>query len=284
MIALLIVAMAGAGGVEGLTTGPAVQVADGFKFTEGPVWLPTEEWVFSDIPQDAIFKADKSVFRQPSGKSNGLGLDLEGRLIACEHGNRRVTRTEKDGTITVLADKYQGKRLNSPNDMTVRSDGTIYFTDPPYGLAKEDAELTFCGVYAISPDGSLAMLFDGFSHPNGLALSPDEKTLYLGNSQAGLVYAFDVGEDGSLSNGRQFAAFKTPDGMKMDAKGNLWSSSADGIRVYAPSGTLLGIVDVGGKATNCAFGGKDMKTLFVTTPNAVYTVPCAVKGLRPGHK
>lgn len=261
-----------------LMVGPVETVADGFQFTEGPVWVPGTGLLFSDIPADTIYKADKSVFRNPSGKSNGLALDKEGRLLACEHWNRRVTRTEKDGTITVLADSFLGKKFNSPNDLTVRSDGTIFFSDPPYGLEERERELPFSGVYAISPKGEVSLLCVQFKYPNGLAFSPDEKTLYIGDSKAGYIHAFDVADDGSLDRCRLFAENVGPDGMKMDAQGNLWTSANDGIRVYAPDGTLLQTMPFPEKPANCAFGDDDGKTLYVTARKGLYRVRCAVSG------
>lgn len=268
---------------ESLTARPVEMVADGLKFTEGPVWLPGEGLIFSDIPADTIYRADKTVFRQPSGKSNGLALDTQGRLIACEHGNRRVTRTETDGTITVLADRYLGRKLNSPNDLVVRSDGTIFFSDPPYGLEKRERELPFNGVYAILPDGQIKLLSVYFKRPNGLALSPDEKTLYIGDSGGGFIQVFDVARDATLSNSRLLDEGVGPDGMKMDERGRLWTSAHDGIRVYTPDGTLLQTIAFPEQPANCGFGDEDGKTLYVTARHGLYKVRCTVAGLRPAR-
>ena len=277
---LLCVLVAGAG--ESLVAGPIERVLTDLQFSEGPVWLPGEGLIFSDIPADTIYRADKSVFRTPSGKSNGLALDGEGRLIACEHGNRRVSRTEKGGRITVLADQYLGRKLNSPNDVVVRSDGTIFFTDPPYGLEKREAELPFSGVYGIAPDGKLTLLSVYFKHPNGVALSPDEKTLYVADSGASFIEAFDAAPDGSLENARLFAKDVDPDGLKMDERGNLWVAAADGIRVYRSDGALVETVKFPEQPANCAFGGDDGKTLYVTARHGLYKIRCAVKGARQG--
>jgi len=269
--------------IEGLTTGRVELVADGFQFTEGPVWLPENRLIFSDIPADTIYYGDKTVFRKPSGKSNGLTLDHEGRLIACEHWNRRVTRTEKDGTVNVLADAYNGKKLNSPNDAVVRTDGRVFFTDPPYGLEGRDKELDVHGVYTINPDGSLILLVDDFDRPNGIALSPDQKTLYVSDSRAGHIRAFDVAEDGTVSNGRVFCDVQGPDGMAIDTDGRVWSTSADAIRVFNPDGSAAGVIETEKTPANCAFGGNDFKTLYITARDAVYKVSCTVAGWRPGH-
>ena len=265
-----------------LVQGPVETVATGLGFSEGPLWIPGKGLVFSDIPADAICSADKTVFRKPSGQSNGLTLDREGRLIACEGGNRRVTRTEANGAITVLAEQYLGRKLNSPNDVVVRSDGTIFFTDPPYGLEGREAELPFSGVYAIAPDGNLKLLSVYFKFPNGLAFSPDEKTLYVGDSGSGFIEAFDVQKDGALTNARTFATDVGPDGMKMDEQGNLWTSAKDGIRVYRPSGERVTTIAFPEQPANCAFGDDDGKTLYVTARHGLYKVRCTVRGIRPG--
>jgi len=260
-------------------TGPVETVAEGFQFTEGPVWLTSGELVFSDIPADTIYRTDKSAFRKPSGKSNGLTLDTEGRLIACEHWNRRVTRTEADGTITVLAENYDGKKLNSPNDVVVRSDGIIYFTDPPYGLEGREQEQPCQGVYSIAPDGTLALLVDDFIKPNGIGLSPDEKTLYVADTEGNHIRAFDVAEDGSIGNGRVFCELPYPDGMAIDTKGYVWSTAGDGVRVISPAGELVHTVTVPQGPANCAFGGEDGKTLYITARTGLYKVRVATPGI-----
>lgn len=271
------------GAEDALTVGPVEAVATGFQFSEGPVWLPGTGLVFSDIPADTIYKTDRTEFRKPSGKSNGLTADREGRLIACEHLNRRVTRTEKDGTVTVLAEQYLGRKLNSPNDVVVRSDGTIFFTDPPYGLEGREAELPFTGVYCITPEGELRLLSVYFRNPNGLAFSPDEKTLYIADSGEGFIEAFDIGKDGILRNARLFCKdIVSPDGMKVDADGRVWTTAQDGVRVYRPNGELVATIPFPEQPANCAFGDEDAKTLYVTARHGLYKVRCTVKGLRPG--
>lgn len=267
---------------EELATGPVELVAEGFEFTEGPVWSAKEGVLFSDIPADLIYRADKTVFRKPSGKSNGLTFDRQGRLIACEHWNRRVTRTEVDGSIMVLADSHDGKKLNSPNDVVVRSDGSIFFTDPTYGLEGRPAELDFSGVYLIRPDGTVRLLTSEFKYPNGLAFSPDETTLYIGDSGEGLVRSYAVAPDGTLGNGRLFCTVPAPDGMKMDSRGRLWVTARDGVRVYRPTGEQAGIIEFPEQPANCAFGDEDMKTLYVTARHGLYKVRCGVAGLGPG--
>ena len=261
--------------------GPVEKVAEGFQFTEGPVWHPKEGWLFSDIPADTIYRADKSVFRQPSGRSNGLAVDATGRLLACEGGEgggKRVTRTEPDGTITVLADTYLGRRFNSPNDLVIRSDGRIYFTDPAYGVEGADRELPYTGLYAIAPDGKVELVFVLFQRPNGVELAPDEKTLYLSDAGANEVLAFDVAADGQLSNVRPFCRPPHPDGVAVDAKGNLWAGCKDGVHVYGPDGAERTVIPMPAAVTNCNFGDADRRTLFMTTAKAVYKVRTGIAG------
>jgi gluconolactonase len=267
-----------AGFAAGFTEGQPEQVRSGHKFTEGPLYMPEGHLLFSDIPAHRIYKEYGTVFREESGYSNGLTLDREGRLIAAEH-KRRVSRTEKDGTIVTLAEAYEGKKLNSPNDVIVRSDGTIFFTDPPYGGNK--VELDFNGVYKIAPDGALSLLVKDFIKPNGLALSPDEKTLYVADTEGSHLRAFDVAEDGSLSNGRVLCEVPGPDGIKVDTQGNIWATAGDGVRVISPTGELLDTVVFPEKPANCCFGGVDGKTLYVTARTGVYKIRTTVEGIRP---
>lgn len=285
MVQLILLSVASLGGNPGqFVEGAPEIVLDGLEFSEGPVWIPGEGLIFSDIPADTIYRADKTVFRRPSGKSNGLTLDNEGRLIACEHGNRRVTRTEPGGAVTVLADRYLGRKFNSPNDVVVRSDGALFFTDPPYGLEGREPELPFAGVYCIAPDGEVKLLSVYFQRPNGLAFSPDEKTLYIGDSGAGFIHAFEVAHDGALSKMRLLAEGVGPDGMKVDQTGNLWTSAKDGMRVYSPGGALLATIPFPEQPANCAFGGEDGKTLYVTARHGLYQIRCKAPGILPGPK
>ena len=268
------------------------KVAEGFKFTEGPVWYPEGFLLFSDIPENTIYQwqpnQEVNIFRNPSGNANGNTLDLEGRLITGEHSNRRVSRTEKDGKIVTLVDKYNGKRLNSPNDLVVKSDGSIYFTDPPYGIKSEQEELGFYGVYRIAPDGQLSLLVDDFVRPNGIAFSPDETKLYVNDSEKGHIRIFDVKSDGTLENGKIFAELKdpnkagVPDGMKVDLQGNIYSTGPGGVWVFSASGKLLGIIAVPERVTNLAWGNDDYKTLYLTASKSLYRITLKVTGVRPG--
>ncbi len=278
----VIIAMAAMTNPDALTAGDILQEATDCGFTEGPVCLPDGTVLFSDIPADTIYRQDKSIYRSPSGKSNGLTLDREGRLIACEHWNRRVTRTETDGAITVLADAYEGKRFNSPNDVVIDAQGRVYFTDPTYGLEGREAELDFSGVYMIDQNGAVLLLSTEFTAPNGLAFSPDEKLLYVADSQDDLVRVYPVGPDGLLGEGKLFCEVKGPDGMKMDVEGRLWISSGDGMAVFAPDGSPVGVIPFPEQPANCAFGGSDGKTLYVTARTSLYSVPTTVAGIRPG--
>ena len=272
------------------------RLATGFLFTEGPVWDAANGCLFfSDIPGNKIRKwtPDKGieVIREPSGKSNGLTLDKQGRLLACEHANRRVSRAEKDGTVVTIADKYEGKRLNSPNDVVAKSDGSVYFTDPPFGLTVEfgapgERELTFQGVYRLSPDGeTLTLLVDDFQGPNGLAFSPDESLLYIDDSALVHVRVFDVNPDGTISNGRMFAELQgdekgTTDGMKVDSAGNIYITGPGGIFVYDPSGEELGRIDIPEVAANMAWGDEDWKSLYITASTSLYRIRLGIEGIR----
>ena len=267
-----------------LTVGEVQVAGEGFQFTEGPLWIRGTGLIFSDIPANTVYRLDKSVAREPSGNSNGLTLDREGRLISCEHGNRRVSRVEKDGSITVIADNYQGKKLNSPNDAAVRSDGMIFFTDPPYGLAGREAELDINGVYSVVPGSAAKLLVDDFTRPNGIAFSPDEKTLYVADTQEGHIRAFDVAADGSLSGGRKLADVPTPDGICVDEDGRVWSSSSLGVVVVDASGARVQTIAFPQTPANVAFGGDDGKTLYATARTAVYKIQTTVTGVMPGPK
>lgn len=283
MLGLLVLIVLNASDSD-LIAGPVEVVAEGFQFTEGPVWLPREGLLFSDVPADTIYRADKSVFRSPSGQSNGLTLDPQGRLVVCQHQARCVTRMEADGGETVLAERFEGKRFNSPNDVVVRSDGAVFFTDPPYGLKGglqgPDAELDFCGVFCIAPDGTVRLLARDFKKPNGIALSPDEKTLYVADTDGGHIRAFDVADDGALGNDRIFFHVTHPDGMAVDERGNIWTTGGKTVTVVNPRGEQLQQVEFPLIPSNCTFGGEDGKVLFVTARTAVYKVPTTVAGLR----
>jgi gluconolactonase len=282
-----------AAGIDALVEADTLeQIATGFSFTEGPVWHPDGYLLFSDIPGNTIHKwlPDGSVetFRSPSGHANGLIFDRQGRLIACEHSNRRVSRTEPDGTIVTLVSEYDGSRLNSPNDAVVKSDGSIYFTDPPFGLTADYGipgiqELPFEGVFRLSPDGETLELLETELFPNGLAFSPDEKVLYVMAQEPGRIYAYDVQPDGLLANRRVFTDLSAfPDGMKVDIMGNLYvTNNSLAVQVYDSEGMHLGDIVTPEPASNCGFGGDNNCTLFITADTSVYRVQMKVQGALP---
>lgn len=268
------------------------KLASGFKFTEGPLWHPRGFLLFSDIPENTIYKLNANkkaeVFRRPSGNTNGNTMDREGRLISAQH-DRRVTRMLEDGRVVTLVERYQGKRLNSPNDVVVKSDdGSIYFTDPPYGISVQQEELGFYGVYRLAKDGKLTLLVKDFLRPNGIAFSPDEKKLYVDDSEKGHIRVFDVQPDGTLANGRVFAELKdpskqgVPDGMKVDVQGNVYSTGPGGVWIFSPSGNLLGRIVLPETATNLGWGDSDYKTLYITAGTSIYRIRLKVAGVRPG--
>jgi gluconolactonase len=274
----------------------------GARWTEGPVWFGDLNCLlFSDIPNQRILRwspddlggGGVSVFRQPSNFANGHTRDRQGRLVSCEHGTRRVTRTEPDGSVTVIADAYAGKRLNSPNDVVVHSDGSIWFTDPTYGILSDyegfqsAQEQKAQNVFRVDPsNGSIESVVDDFVQPNGLAFSPDEKRLYVADSAASHddsaprhIRVFDV-EGGRLKSGRVFAHIDKgiPDGMRCDKSGRVWSSAADGVHCFAPDGTLLGKVLVPETVSNLTFGGPRRNRMFITATTSLYAVYLTTNG------
>ena len=280
----------------------------GLRWGEGPVWFGDGRYLlFSDIPNNRMVRWDEvtgkaSVFRQPSGWSNGNARDTQGRLVTCEGGNRRVIRTEFGGEITVLADSFEGKKLNSPNDITVSSDGSIWFTDPPFQIAnsydgeKAEQELEHQGVYRITPDGELTLAIEDLQGPNGLAFSPDEKRLYVVEGRAKpnrLVWAYDVGQDGSPSNKRKHIEALNHgalDGIACDVDDNLWcgwgstgapegdSEALDGVMVFNPGGDPIGHIHLPERCANLCFGGQHGNRLFMAGSHSLYSVFVNTRG------
>ena len=285
------------------------KLAEGFQFTEGPIWMKNGDFLFTDPNANKIYKyaakGTLSVLKNNSGYSgkdiaeygqpgsNGLTLDPQGRLTINEHGNRRVTRVEKDGRLTVLADNYEGKRLNSPNDLIYRSDGALFFTDPPFGLPKfyDDPrkQLPFSGVFALYK-GQLKLVSTDLKGPNGIAFSPDEKYLYVGNwdPEKKIVMRYEVNPDATLSNGKVFFDMTSApgedaiDGIKVDEQGNLYVSGPGGLWVISSAGKHLGTIVAPKHPHNLAWGGEDGKTLYLTAQDKLYRMPLKIPGIRPG--
>ncbi|GHD83215.1 SMP-30/gluconolactonase/LRE family protein [Streptomyces goshikiensis] len=272
----------------------------GCRWAEGPIYLPAaRQLIWSDIPNDRMLRWDEetgavSLFRRSAGHTNGNTLDREGRLITCEQGNRRVTRTEHDGTVTVLADRWQGKRLNSPNDAAVKSDGSIWFSDPDFGITSDyegyraESEIGSNNVYRVDPaTGEVRLVADCFGAPNGLVFSPDERRLFVSDTRAGLIRVFDVREDGTLSDGEVFAEAGARgaarfDNLRFDDDGRLWAAAmSDGVHCYDPDGTLLGRLDVPEAVSNIAWGGPKRNRLFITAETSLYSVVMGVTGTHP---
>jgi sugar lactone lactonase YvrE len=275
----------------------AEKIAGGCIFTEGPIWSHRDNSLtFSDVRGDAMYRwteaGGQEIYRKPSQVANGNTFDLAGNLITCEHQGRRVSRTLPDGRIETVVSHYEGKRLNSPNDVVGAANGDLYFTDPPYGLRQPDGtfapgEVPFNGVYRIAAsDGSVTLVADDFERPNGIVVSNDGRQLYVDDTDRHHVRVFDVGADGGLSNGRLFVDVShggtvgRPDGMKLDTQGNLYvtANTAEGVWVYAPDGTLLGFIGTPEPPANCAWGGPGNTTLFITANTSVYRLPMKVPG------
>jgi gluconolactonase len=289
------------------------QLAEGFKWAEGPLWIPEGGGmlIFSDVPRNMIRKWQQGsglgTYLEPSGYtgsvprtgesgSNGLTLDPAGRLVLCQHGDRRMARLEQDRSFTTLADRYQGKRLNSPNDAVFRSNGDLYFTDPPYGLEKQAddpaREIPWSGVFRVpAAGGEVVLLTNELSRPNGLAFSPDEQKLYVANSDPdrAIWMVYDVTADGGIANGRVFfdatAMAKQgkpglPDGLKIDHKGNLFATGPGGVLVFTPDGKHLGTIETGQPTANCAWGD-DGRTLYLTANNLLCRIRLATRGVMP---
>jgi gluconolactonase len=275
----------------------------GARWSEGPAWFPAHQTlVWSDIPNDRMLRYDAltgqvGVFRQPARNSNGNTIDRQGRLVTCEHGGRQVTRTEHDGSVTVLASHYQGKRLNSPNDVVVKSDGSIWFTDPDYGILtdyegdKADSEIGRCNVYRIDPQsGEVTIAADDFVKPNGLAFSPDESALYIADTGAShdpqngprhIRKLAVTGGGKTLGASSVFATCSNGlfDGFRFDVSGRLWSSAADGVHVYDPDGTLIGKVLVPEVVANLCFGGPKRNRLFICGTTSLYALMTHTNGV-----
>ena len=277
-------------------------LAAGLGRTEGPLWHPGGYLTFVDLEGSRLLRWDGncSVVRENTGEGNGCTLDRQGRVIMCESATRRITRMEEDGSVTSIADRWQGKRFNRPNDVICRSDGSIFFTDPSFRVPREDREYGFAGVFRIDPAGLLHVATDQCEYPNGLALSPDESILYVAISRMTeeclqeeergdlcahrRIRAFDVAADGSLTNNRVFVDMSSaeagvPDGMKVDTQGRVYCTGSGGIWVIDPSGNCLGVIRVPEVPRNLAFGGPGLSTLYVTAGESLYSLETKVQGI-----
>ena len=250
------------------------------EFTEGPYWHPNGFLLFSDIPVNRVYRWSDmeglDVYLEPSGNSNGIEADIDGSILLAQHAGR-VSRLTSDGDLTVIADSYEGQRLNSPNDIAVHSNGTIYFTDPPFGVSDEERELDFSGVYMLSADGDLSVIYDEFEFPNGIVFSADESKLYVSDSGTGTVMMFDVDAEGAASSPREFAnigAMGTgagaADGMEMDEAGNLYTTGPQGVTIFNDEGNQLHLIEFDEQITNLGWGGSDSSDLYITGSDNVY--------------
>ena len=250
------------------------------KFTEGPYWHPDGYLLFSDIPANRVYQwsemEDLDVYLEPSGNSNGIEADVDGSILLAQHAGR-ISRLTSDGALTVIADSYKGERLNSPNDIAVHSNGTIYFTDPPFGVSDKERELDFSGVYMISPDGELSVVYDEFEYPNGIVISADESRLYVSDSGTGMVMMFDVDAEGAAGSPEKFAnvgamgtGAGSADGMEMDEAGNLYTTGPQGLIIFDDEGNQLNLIEFKEQITNLGWGGDDSSDLYITGSDNVY--------------
>jgi gluconolactonase len=271
-----------------LETASAERLATGFGFTEGPLWHPDGFYYFVDIRRSTLHRLapgqEPEVVRANTGEGNGTTFDLQGRLILCEGGNRRLSRTDAGGRIDILVDRYEGKRLNRPNDVVCRSDGSLYFTDPGLRVPLAERELPHAGVYRIAPDGSTALVAD-CEYPNGLAFSPDERVLYVANTRwAQYIHALELDPSGAVVRRRIFADMSSdetdgvPDGMKVDVEGRVYCTGPGGTWVFGPDGRRLGIIRTPEVPANLAFGGPDLRTLFFTARTSIYALRVRTPG------
>ena len=269
------------------------RLATGFQFTEGPLWHPDGYLLFVDIRTSRIFRlepgGEPELFREDSGESNGMTFDSQGRLVVCEMINQQVTRREDDGSYTVLANSWNGQRLNRPNDVVGRSDGSLYFTNPGRErLDPSQVDMQFNSVHRVKPDGTVDMVAPGIEYPNGIAFSPDESVMYVANTRPGqYILAFDIDDSGDVCGVRHFADMPSetatngvPDGMKVDVEGRVYCTGPDGCWVFDPSGELIGIIRLPEYPANCGWGGPDNRTMFFTANTSVYSLRMTTPGTR----
>ncbi|MEX2640551.1 MAG: SMP-30/gluconolactonase/LRE family protein [Balneolales bacterium] len=262
-------------------------ITEGYQFTEGPYWHEDGYLLFSDIPANRIYRwtpgGEAEVYLEPSGNSNGIQADIHGSLLIVQHAGR-LSRVTDDLQTEVLVDNYEGNRLNSPNDLAIRSDNTVYFTDPPFGVSEEDRELDFSGVFRFTPGGELSVIYDGFNRPNGIVFSPDETRLYVNDTETGNIIVMDVDQDGNTSGPRQFASVGpgssggAADGMVTDTDGRLYTTSPAGLSVFDASGGHLQDIDFPHRITNLEWGGQEHNHLYATSPDRVFRMKFNVTG------
>ena len=276
------------------------QLFNGCRWAEGPAYVAAGRYlVFSDIPNDRLLRWDEctgatGVFRAPSRHANGATVDREGRLIHCEHSGRRVVRAEHDGSLTVIADRYQGKRFNSPNDVVVKSDGSVWFTDPSYGIDSDyegdrgESEIGACNVYRVDPvDGSCRIVADDFVRPNGLAFSADERRLFISDTRVNHIRSFPVSDTGELSQSAEFATCANGrfDGLRLDRSERVWAAAGDGVHCFDATGALIGKIRVPEAAvSNVVFGGPKLNRLFICATTSIYAIHLRVNGLPPTER
>ena len=290
-------------GLGSLLRGDARRICGDFQFTEGPVWVATDECLlFTDIPNQRIHRwrpgqDGAEVYREDSGHANGLTLDNNGNLLTCEHSGRRVSVAAYGGAELHAIDSLEGQRFNSPNDVVVDTSGVIWFTDPTYGLTNPrlgdptaQRDLDFQGVYRVATDGAIRCVTREFSQPNGLVFTPDESHLYIGDSQDKIIRRYRVEADGTLSGGDLFVDMRdaegpgAPDGMAVDETGRLWTTGTGGVWVVEADGTIIGVLELPENPANLCFGGPDWSTLYLTARTSVYAIETAVRGVAPGSR
>lgn len=275
-------------------TKPAQRIASGFEFLEGPVWLTrasplhaslgvdADALLFSDIPAARTYwwsDGRSGLFRDDTGQANGNTLDHAGNLLSCEHARRRVSRLDGEGVVTVIADRYEDRRLNSPNDVVVHRDGSIYFTDPPYGVDADDRELNFQGVFRVDPvTRDLTLLADDFEKPNGLAFAPDYSVLYVADTERGHIRALDISTAGRFGASRIVGRVERPDGVRVDAEGNIYVAALQGVEVLNPTGRRREALSLPERPANLAFGDQDGQTLYICARTSLYSARTAVAG------
>jgi gluconolactonase len=276
--------LVGSAGAQNFDNLQIDKVATGYAFTEGPAWSPMGFLIFSDTPNNKLLRfmpgAPAELFRENSNGANGNRFDAQARLYTCESHTRRLTRTDKKGKVEVLAERWQGKRLNAPNDLAIRKEGDVYFTDPAFGNQQDARDLDFFGVYHISRKGELEVIARPKGRPNGIALAPDGRTLYVDNSDEKNVRAYDLDKNGAASNERTLISGidGVPDGICVDEKGDLYVA-ANQLQVYSPDGKALGMIPLEETPSNCTFGDPDLGSLYVTARTSVYRVRLDVKGI-----